>query len=51
MTRVRITFEYDPDEGADDDHDLGITEDEYTRVSDLLMEIGAEDPTIEKVSS
>ena len=51
--RVRVTFEYEPDEDkVDADHDMGVTEEEYDNVTEVLIgRFGAEDVEVEKVSA
>lgn len=44
---VKVTFKYEPDE-PDDDDATGVSEDEHNRLMDQLMQLGAEDITIEK---
>lgn len=45
---VKITFNYEPDE-PDDDDETGVSEAEYTKVTEILMEqIGAENIKFEK---
>lgn len=44
MTRVRVTFVYEPeDEAADPSHEMGVTEEEYERMDMRLQALGAED--------
>lgn len=47
--RVRVTFEYEPDESCvDGDHAMGITEEEYDRLVDFLVRLDAEDVEVVK---
>jgi hypothetical protein len=43
---VKVTFTYEPDEP--DDHSAGMSEEEYQRLMEQLMALGAEDINVEK---
>ncbi len=47
MNTVKITFVYEPDE-PDEDDATGMSEDEYTRVTDAVMQLGGCDIQCEK---
>jgi hypothetical protein len=47
--RVKVTFVYEP-EDSDPDHKMGVSDEEYEKVSEkLMMTLGAEDIDFEKV--
>jgi hypothetical protein len=48
--KVKVTFVYVPEE-PDPGDSTGMTEDEYNRLIDQLMQLGAEDTTIERVAA
>jgi hypothetical protein len=46
---VKVTFDYEPDEGADDEDPTGLTEEEHDRLVDqLAMQFGATNIVIER---
>jgi hypothetical protein len=48
---VRVTFTYEPDE-PDDSHTMGISGDEYDRMTmELLEHFGADEVTFERVET
>ena len=49
MTRVRVSFVYEPDE-PDEDDDTGVSNEEFEKISDALMMFGAEDVKFEKIA-
>lgn len=49
---VEVTFKYEPEPDATDDtHRMGITDDEYVRLCNVLMHVGAEDIEVSKADS
>jgi hypothetical protein len=48
--KVRVSFDYYPDEPDEGDR-TGMSEEEYLRLHDKLMGLGADDVTIERVDA
>lgn len=44
---VKISFNYEPDEPDDTDR-TGMSEEEYLQLTDALMQLGADDITMER---